>query len=206
MRLFLLLLLAATVTPAAMGAMYKWVDEKGVTHYGDTLPPQAAGRGQEELNRSGVIIKRTPAALTPEQRKVQEDAALKEKAEAQKTLEQKRRDSALLNTYTTPEEIDLARNRSLQQQDGAIQSIQVNIKSAQARLASLQAQAARVEKGKRPIPPDLSQDIQDAQTEVARLGGMLEQRRAERAQIEAKYAADKARFLELKGKTVTADQ
>lgn len=206
MRLLLLLLLAATVTPAAMGAMYKWVDEKGVTHYGDTLPPQAAGRGQEELNRSGVIIKRTPAALTPEQRKVQEDAALKEKAEAQKTLEQKRRDSALLNTYTTPEEIDLARNRSLQQQDGAIQSIQVNIKSAQARLASLQAQAARVEKGKRPIPPDLSQDIQDAQTEVARLGGMLEQRRAERAQIEAKYAADKARFLELKGKTVTADQ
>lgn len=206
MRLLLLLLLAATATPAAMGAMYKWVDEKGVTHYGDTLPPQAAGRGQEELNRSGVIIKRTPAALTPEQRKVQEDAALKEKAEAQKTLEQKRRDSALLNTYTTPEEIDLARNRSLQQQDGAIQSIQVNIKSAQARLASLQAQAARGEKGKRPISPDLSQDIQDAQTEVARLSGMLEQRRAERAQIEAKYAADKARFLELKGKTVTADQ
>lgn len=38
-----LLLSLALLSFAAAAQMYKWVDEKGVTHYSETLPPDAKG-------------------------------------------------------------------------------------------------------------------------------------------------------------------
>ena len=53
--------------------LVKWVDDKGVTHYGDSIPPEFASRGTTELSKQGIVIKKTDAALTAEQRKAQEE-------------------------------------------------------------------------------------------------------------------------------------
>src|ERR1051325_1617382 len=90
---------------AASGQIIKWVDEKGVTHYGDRLPPQYAGRDNSTISHQGVLLKRNLPA------KPQDANA---DADKEKTLDQKRRDHALLATYSTEQEIDLARDRNMQ--------------------------------------------------------------------------------------------
>ena len=106
-----LLLFFAMPGVPALAAMYKWVDENGVTHYGDSIPPEYRNRANEELNKRGVIIKKNDAALTPEQIKAKEAELAKRKQEK----ETNRRDAVLLGTYSSAEEIDLARDRNLRQ-------------------------------------------------------------------------------------------
>ncbi|MGH8757792.1 MAG: DUF4124 domain-containing protein, partial [Burkholderiales bacterium] len=78
-KYFALLLLFAMPGVHALAVMYKWVDENGVTHYGDSIPPEYRSRANEELNKRGVIIKKNDAALTPEQIKAKEEELAKRK-------------------------------------------------------------------------------------------------------------------------------
>jgi hypothetical protein len=71
---FALLLLLATPGVPAYAVMYKWVDENGVTHYGDSIPSQYINRANVELNQGGVILKKNEPALTPEQIKEFEES------------------------------------------------------------------------------------------------------------------------------------
>src|SRR6202795_407199 len=56
--------------------LYKWVDEQGVTHYGDHIPPEYAAQEQHVINAQGVEISRLEAQKTPEQLAVEEQKKL----------------------------------------------------------------------------------------------------------------------------------
>jgi len=85
-------LLAAGQTSFIHAATYKWVDEKGVVHYSDSIPPEAVERGNVQLNKQGVPIKKTDPAPTAEQRKVMQDEAERQKALAKEREITDRRD------------------------------------------------------------------------------------------------------------------
>ena len=71
--LTLLVLAALILRPSAVHATtYKWVDDKGVVHYTDKLPPEAINKGNVEFNKQGIPVKKNDPALTPEQRRAQE--------------------------------------------------------------------------------------------------------------------------------------
>src|ERR1041384_908045 len=70
---------------------YRWVDENGVVHYGDRLPPEYAKKESAILNKQGVEVRRNEAQRTAEQ--VAED---QKRAEA--ALRQKQHDAFLLTT------------------------------------------------------------------------------------------------------------
>src|SRR5690606_41769383 len=66
---FLLLTAAACATSsAAAQKLYRWVDENGVVHYGDRIPPQYVDRDRDVLNDSGVTIGVEEGAQTDEER------------------------------------------------------------------------------------------------------------------------------------------
>ena len=44
----------------------KWVDSKGVTHYGDKLPAQEAGRKNAEMNAQGMVLKQNNVPVNKE--------------------------------------------------------------------------------------------------------------------------------------------
>ena len=44
---------------------YKWVDDKGVIHYGDSVPAEYSQREQRQLNSQGVEVGRKQAEMTP---------------------------------------------------------------------------------------------------------------------------------------------
>jgi predicted nucleic acid-binding Zn-ribbon protein len=197
-RLLIAFLAGIAFSLPAAAKMYKWVDDQGVTHYGETIPPEYAGKDRSELNKAGRVVN-TKEVLTPEERRAKEQEAAKKREEAEAALERKRRDKALLNTYTTVKEIDLARSRNLQQVDARLNSLNSQVKMANDNLLGLQKEAEGFTKSNRKIPPSLQEDLQEAQGRLAKAQQDQEKAKAEKAAVEARYDADKARFKELTG-------
>lgn len=199
MRYFLAaIILTLMVSQPALAKMYKWVDEKGITHYGDSIPPQYAPRGNTELNRDGTVIKKTNAALSPEQIKAKEDAETKRKEEAKITLEQERKDKALLDSYSNEKEIDMARDRNLQLTDVAIQGTQTRLKPVQVKLDAMRRHVEALKHSKRPVTADVAEDLADAEKAVTQLNSEIKLKLMEKEAIRSKYEAEKLHYRELK--------
>jgi len=198
LKLLTALIVGLTLSLPAMATLYKWVDNDGTTHYGQTIPPEYADKDHEVLNKSGRVIQ-TEEVMTPERRRAKEkqDAINRQKAEA--ALEQQRHDRTLLDTYSNVNEIDMARNRNLQQLDARINAINAYIKSANDNLAALQAEAASYEKAKRKIPYSLRQDLKITQERLSQLQQDLQGPETEKTALQARFAADRARYIQLTG-------
>lgn len=179
--------------------MYKWVDDKGTTHYGETIPPEYAHKDRSELDKSGRVIEKKEV-FTPEERRASEQADIKKRAEEEAALERKRRDKALVNTYSNEKEIDLARNRNLQQVEARIGSISSQIKMANDNLLAFQKEADALAKAGKKIHPSLQEDLKESRERLAKLQQDMEKAKAEKATLDARYDADKARYKELTGK------
>ena len=59
--------------------LYKWVDDQGVTHYGDRIPPEYAGQEQHIINAQGIEINRLEEAADQLGRAAVKDLFDKEK-------------------------------------------------------------------------------------------------------------------------------
>jgi rhamnose utilization protein RhaD (predicted bifunctional aldolase and dehydrogenase) len=166
--LALAMLLAAA---SCWATTYRWVDEHGVVHYGDSIPARYSGAGHDVLDEQGRVIKRVESfsKATQENQKRAQEAA-RQAAEQRAVREQQRHDSALMATYDSTAEIDQARDRALAQEQALIDSLKVMRKQSQS------ATEAR---------------YTDAQIR-------LHLRNLDT--IRLKYSADKARYQELTGR------
>jgi hypothetical protein len=198
-KIFLALIVGSLLSFPAQAKLYKWVDDKGVTHYGETIPQEYANRDRSELNKSGRIVN-TQDVLTPEERRAKEATDAKSKAELDVARNQKLHDNSLLNTYSNANEIDLARARNVQQIDARVQVAVKRLGDANKALADLQKTAETRTKAGKNIPPYLIEDLQAAKTLADKANSDVTNINAEKAALEARYDADKARYKELTGK------
>jgi len=202
-RMFIALVAGVAFSLPAAAKLYKWVDENGTTHYGETIPPEYANRDRAELNKAGRTVNKVDV-LTPAERKAdqqaQEEAKAKKIADEKVILEQKRRDKTLTSTYSNSNEIDLARNRSLQQVNARITNNNSQLKIATDNLQALQKESEGYARINKRVPPSLQEDIQETQARVDKLQQNLDKSLAEKAAVEARYDADKIRYKELTGR------
>lgn len=176
---------------------YKWVDEKGITHYGDSVPPEYAKRERAVLNQEGVVIRRLEAEKTPEQRAA--EAARLRDAEARK-----QHDQFLLNTYTSIGDIETLRDQRLEQIVGQSTAAQQYVDSLNSRLAGLQAKAQLFKPyssnaGARRMPDDLAADLVRTVSELRVQSNALLAKQREHAEVKRQFQADIERFAELQG-------
>lgn len=169
------------------GRIVKWVDEKGVTHYGDVVPPQYSNRDSTVINRQGMVIKRNQVNAMPHASATEE----------QQLAEQQRRDRALKAAYTTEEEIDLAKERNLQMDEASMLGLQQSLASAKGRQATHKKSADDLAKRKKPIPDDLKKDLKNSETEIAKIEGQIAERRKAMEATRQRFDNDKQRFREL---------
>jgi len=179
----------------ALAATYKWVDEKGVVHYTDKLPPEAVDKASVELSKEGIAVRKTEKAQTPEQRRAAEQEEERQRQAAKQQEEIARRDRALVASYTSEAEIDLARNRSLQTINNVVQSSLAYTDQLNKRRAEAEAKKAQME-GK-PMASTIDRELEGIDAELARQAELIAQKKRESAAITAKYDADKARWREL---------
>lgn len=189
--------------PAA-AATYKWVDENGVVHYTDRVPPEAINRGNVELNKQGVPVRKTEPALTPEQRRAKATEDEKRRLQEKQQAEAERRDFALLASYTSENEIDLSRQRALATIEAVLTTSQAFHEQLSRRKADLEKQRAGYQ-GK-PIPIALEREYQGVLTELDRQAELVKGKKAEYSATAARYDADRARWRELSAAGRTASE
>ena len=113
---------------------------------------------------------------------------------------QAQRDRALTQTYTTEAEIDLARDRALENYKLQIKGAELRASAVEANLADLRSRIAGIEKSGRKVGSGLQDQLDQAVRESEELKRTIQNNQAAMVQVREKYAADKARFLELTGK------
>jgi hypothetical protein len=178
----------------AQAATYRTVDSEGRVHYSDKPPTTFQKSGGEELNKQGQVIKRTPSDA---ERKAE---AARQEEQKQIRLEKKRqaqRDRALTSTYTSEEEIDLARDRALEHHKLAIKGAETRSVAVENNLKSLRDRIAGIEKSGRKVGPGLQQQLDQANRESLELKRVVLSNEEAMEDVREKYAADKARFREL---------
>jgi hypothetical protein len=193
-NIILMMLLSAS----AEAKLYKWVDDNGTTHYGEVVPPEYANKDRDSLKKSGLLEKR-PEKIDPETIRAKEQAEAKRKTDNQAAEEQKRRDNALMNTYSNEKEIDLARDRSLVLINARIESNVMLLKSSQANLDEHKKEFdSRTKTGKK-IPQSLSNDIAQAEERVSRLQVELRKNEDELAAVKTRFDNEKELYRRIKG-------
>lgn len=192
-----LVALAACAWLPAAADIYSCRTEKGSTFTGDVPPPQCKRLEMRVLNPDGSLKRIIPAPLSKEeikQRHDEEEARLKAEEEAHA---QAARDRALLDTYTTAEEIEGARNRALASQNNLL-------KRATERIAQLQKERKHLDDeaefyAKRALPGKLKEQFQTNATLMKQQDDQVEVIRQEIDRINSRYDGERRRFLELQG-------
>jgi hypothetical protein len=167
----------------------KWKDDKGMTHYGDSIPAQYTNHESSEISKQGIIVKRNRPISMQEQ---EIDAA---------KLEQDKKDKALTSAFTNANEIDLARDRNLQLDLVAVEGLQLQKKNSLKRLAESQSYANNFIKKNKPIPADLSAEIKSNQALITNQEQQINERKASMEATRKRFDDDKIRFIALKNKT-----
>ena len=175
---------------------YRCVSKDGKTYYSSTLPQQCIGQPVEQLSTSGMIVKRLSAEGDDKERLAKEAEAKKKREDEAAAREANRRNSALLATYTSEQDIDEARSRALADNEKAVTDIESRIESIKKRQASFDKEL-EFYKGNNKPPARLQEDIRDAETDLQAQEDLLAARKKDADRINARYDEDKKRYREL---------
>lgn len=168
----------------------------------DTLPEQCRGRAYRILDSGGNIVKEIGAPLTPEQKAEQALENKRRKQLEEAGREQRRRDQALLDTYATPEDIDLAQKKAEADVNTAILAAIGRIDAAQVKRKKLADEAEFYKK--KTLPPELDRNLRAIDHEIRLQQELLDLKKKEFDTIKAKYDADRKRYFELTRRPPTA--
>jgi Domain of unknown function (DUF4124) len=201
----LCLLIAMSFAPAALAA-FKCVDEKGLTHVGDTPPAACASVVMYEVSKTGMVLRRIDPSLTPEQIRAKTEETERRKAADIAAAEQNRKDLSLMNSFSSEREFDVTRDRN-------IEPLRARIASASERLRAIDERKAKIDeemefykagKGKSSTksrdepPPMLVHENQRLDAERKTLANAVIGYEREIEQVRVKFETDKKRWLAIK--------
>jgi len=203
----MLLLAAAVIAAAGVHAdpnndsnkkgpvAYRWVDEQGVVHYGDNIPPQYASKERALLNGEGVEVGRLDGQKSPEQlvTEARDRAAL---------MKQKQHDAFLVTTYTSVKDIEALRDARLGELRGQRAAAEQYMDTLRVRLASLQTRAMNFQPyssraDAHRMPDDLAEDLVRTVNELRAQTTAAAAKDEEETQLRAQFQSDIERYREL---------
>jgi hypothetical protein len=180
--------------------IYKWVDENGEIQYGDRVPPQYATRERSVINDQGRTVKVYDAAKTPEE-KAEAQALMQQRAEEKKLAEQQAvHDHSLLSTYSSEEDMLLARDSKVASVETLIQLTNSRLDSMQKRLNELTNDAAEFERSGKKLPEGLVNQMKNIKEQIRQNEAFVKNKQNEKEQIARKFDEDIKRYRELTAK------
>ena len=167
--------------------IYRYLNDKNLPVLDrQGVPTQFIYKGYEVLNDQGRVVKVIPPAPSEAERR----RLAEEKARASS-------DAQLMRLYSTQEDIDRALTRKLAEIEGLVAIANGNKQSLRSQQASLQSQAAEIERSGREVPVDLIVKIDNLKLEQAQMDMDIARYKAVGKDAEASFAADRARLGEL---------
>jgi len=188
--------LAAQTNSGADRPLYKWTDEKGVVHYGDSVPPQYVKQERRVLNTQGVEVGRLEREKTDAERAA-------EAARLRAANDARHRDQVLLTSYVSVDQIEELRDQRLDLIEGQVRVTTLYLDTLQGRLKTLQSQAHFFQlyssnDSADPMPDHLAEDLVRTVKEIRQQERSLAGKRAEQVALRARFQSDIDRYLELK--------
>ncbi len=194
-RAALLIALLGLGVAAPAAALITCCDVDGRRVCGEPPPPQCLHKPKTVYNKG--VPKQVEPPPTPEQRAALEAAAARKAEEEKLADERARRDQALLGSYTSEKEIDLARERALAE-------IEKRATQANARLETALKRQRQLELDKefyvnKPLPAPLQAKIRDNDNEIAAQKKVLQERDTDIESVKTRFDTDKTRYRQITG-------
>lgn len=188
----------ATDNSSGGGKVYRWVDDRGVVHYGDSVPSEYSQTERSVLNSQGVEVGHIEGGKNAQQQAEQARAANAAQQRAQ-------HDQFLLATYLSTRDIEQLRDERVALMEAQIKSGTAYIDTLATRLAALQDRAQRFkpynsEPNARRMPDDLAEDLVHTLNEARTQRLALEAKRNEIVETRAQFDGDIQRYRELTAK------
>jgi hypothetical protein len=177
--------------------LYKWVDEQGVTHYGDHIPPEYAAQERHVINSQGIEINRVEAQKTPEALAAEEQ----KKIDAEQS---KNRDRNLLNTYASVQEIERLRDQRVTLLTDQIKVTSQFLEVLNGKLKKLRVNSMRFkpysnDANASAMPDQIAEDLVRVGNDIRTQEQNLREKRSEETIMSKQFDSDIERFKELKG-------
>lgn len=182
----------------ATAGTYRWVDEQGHVHYSDRMPPESVDRAYSVISPQGITVKNIDKAKTPEQ--LAEEREIQRQREEDQRQERERRlqDRILLDTYSTVDDLIDTRDRHIATLEGLIDVSQHKLSNLNTELDKITKMAANLERAGKPVSGELRDDINNLRGQIERENSFIRAQRAQQDEIRAKFAADVARYNQLR--------
>ena len=178
---------------------FRWVDDEGVVHFGDSVPPQYSENDVNVLNQQGVHVDFVKGRLS--------EAELAE-IERQKALDeerarQQRAKRILLATYQSVEEIEMHRDRRLELVEAQAKVANLYLRNLSVRLENLLDEASNFrpysdDPDAPPLPLDLSEDLEMTRERLDRYRTIRDQNEERVREISDRFDVDIERFKKIK--------
>lgn len=193
----LALLLACMLPPNAGAArtdapgilLYRYIDSRGITVL-DTqgVPPEYVAKGYQVLNQQGRVIQTVPPAPSADELKARQ--ARQAQAQA---------DRELLTRYTSLADLDREKAARLAEVDAQVSSANNNLLVLRQQQASLQGQAADIERNGQPVPPELVKQIDALRQQQASIARQIDGYARSKLDLAAQYEQQRVRLQALLG-------
>jgi hypothetical protein len=174
----------------------------GAPGQGAEATPRGTAAPVVVMDNQGRVIKTLAPELSKEAMAAKAADAERAMATVKADEEQKRKDRVLFDSYTTEDEIDLARNRATSVLDAQMEIGRAYTTMLARRRAELVKRKA--DGGNKPLPPAEEQEIARLDREMEQQNAALAQKKQDFDRVVARYAADKKRWQEINGKVSPA--
>jgi len=171
---------------AAEAHMYRCKDENGRTYYTDRPGVACVGRETDEMTKQGIVLDRPDAGRPGESTE-----------ERRARMAQERADRALLQTYSSEDQIEAAKQRNLQTPLLGVKYAKKKLAIYNERLNELRERESAMMERSETVPLDLIDDIDSTLSDIARLEYDLETKQRLVDRIVDRFEADKERYREL---------
>jgi hypothetical protein len=177
---------------------YRWVDEKGVVHYGDRIPTQDTQKEHTILNRQGVEVGRSDAQKSPAQ-------IVEEQRREQEALRLQQHDTFLLTTYTSAKDIEDLRDARLEELNSQHIAAEQYIENLNSSLLTLQSLAMtfkpyNASAAARRMPDDVAANLVRAMSELHTQRNTLEAKNKEAQAVRTEFDGDIQRYKDLRAR------
>jgi hypothetical protein len=196
----LTLMLALSLSPGSATAGIKcWTNSEGVKECGNVVPPEYSQEGHSEVNEQGITTGTTDRAKTTEELAAEKQALVEQEARKKVAAKQAAYERVLLDTFTTEDDLLLARDGKLAAIDTRILHTQQIAAGLEEKLGSLEEEAANQERAGGTLDEELLGDIAALQSQIEQNSMFILERQNEKESLSLQFVEDLARYRELKG-------
>lgn len=183
---------------SAHAEFFRWVDDDGMIHYSDSMPPSQSQRKQDKINKIGRVVETIPAPKTVGE--LQEEARLAKLEKERKRIqtEMDKHDRMLVAMYTSVNDIEFVRDERVTTVQSAIEITKHRKTKFIIKLQELDASEQRFKASGKDAPTWLIDSRAHYKAQLSNVEEILEIKFKEKQEINKRFARDINRYLELK--------